>query len=460
MTLNFAETSPGVHMAQLEDASKGTFRTIVIIESLGKFTLYVDGEVALRDLPTFEAAASQADVILTKKGSRRMVQVAAGLVLLSVIGGSAVGAVNLLSGSSPLAIASAIQSKYAAMTKTESAVASTTQTEQSTTSIVRTKSPVSTVTINAPQSEPADVAPASQQAEASPIRTIPSPSSSSGQEETQSVEISSTPASAQTAPVSNDTADQESPPAESAKTAEAPKSDRRIFSATRPVFGGVRPPEAEGSATVVTTASPVPEAPATTPDTADAQESENAPNPYATTAAAPQVETPNAPATEPANVAETEAEPAEGDAPAVVAIPLPNKNPLGGGSGTSTSTNAGQAPARVAIVPQQDAEPASQDASPAAAQSTDTAERQQPIYPITAAPRRAEKQRAFGQRKKTRRIKNAKKRRNARRHARRHARRGRVMRCMYGGCRWVKVDGYYDRQYRRHRHLYGRLTRY
>ena len=134
MTLNFAETSPGVHMAQLEDSSKGIFRTIVIIESLGKFTLYVDGEVALRDLPTFEAAASQADVILTKKGSRRMVQVATALVLLSVIGGTAVGAVNLLSGSSPMALASAAQTAIAGTPRTESAVASRSEEEQPTAS--------------------------------------------------------------------------------------------------------------------------------------------------------------------------------------------------------------------------------------------------------------------------------------------------------------------------------------
>ena len=467
MTLNFAETSPGVHMAQLEDSSKGTFRTIVIIESLGKFTLYVDGEVALRDLPTFEAAASQADAILTKKGSRRMVQVATALVVLSMIGGTAVGAVNLLSGSSPLAIASAAQSTTATAPLTESAVASENRSTASTTSTERLPSPTKPVVINAPNSETAAVAPASEQPDPSPVQAPPATPNPYAQNASQAPEPApATPPSTTAAASPTDTADAEQPDqgAERAITAEPVKPKRRVFSATRPVFGGVRPPAAEGSATIVTVAPSAAEQPATEPPVADVQpvEAEPAPNPYATTATAPQPAAVNDPAPAQAEVAEREPQPVEDEGAQVVAVPLPNKNPLAGESNVAARTNVGEAPARVAIAPQPDAGPAIQE--PPAAETEKPAERQQPIYPITAAPRRAEKKRAFGSMRDVRPAKKARKHRKARRHARRHERRhyrrGRVMRCMYGGCRWVKTGGYYDRQYRRHRHLYGRLTKY
>ena len=459
MTLNFTETSPGVHMAQLEDSSKGTFRTIVIIESLGKFTLYIDGEVALRDLPTFEAAAAQADAILTSKGSRRMVQAAVALVLLSVIGGSAVGAANMLSGSSVLALASSVQSAIAGAPRTESAVASAAQGQQSTTSIVRSRSPVSTVVINAPKSETAEsVTPVSEPRTASPVRNVPLTPAPSAQDEPQSAQISPAPAPSTTAQSPTDTAGKQAQGTDNAKAVEPAIPDRRIFSATRPVFGG-RPPAAEGSATVVTTAPAVVEQPAQSQETADAQKVEEAPNPYATTTAAPKPAEANEPASEPAQVAETEPQTGEAEGLQVTAVPLPDKNPLGGNAEVAARTNSAQTSTTVAIVPQRDTAPAAQEPS-AVAQSDEPAVGQQPIYPITAAPHRAEKNRAFGQRKKARHTRKARKHRKARRHGRRHARRGRVMRCMYGGCRWVKAGGYYDRQYRRHRHLYGRLTKY
>ena len=77
-------------MAMWESPNSGNARTVVIIESLGQFTLYIDGDVAARDLDSFDTAASRAQTILTSGGSRRMVQMASALVVFAAVGGAAI----------------------------------------------------------------------------------------------------------------------------------------------------------------------------------------------------------------------------------------------------------------------------------------------------------------------------------------------------------------------------------
>ncbi len=96
MTLQFSETSPGVHMASWEHPKTGVFRTVVIIESLGSFTLYIDSEVVSRDLASLELARSRAEQMLVATGSRKVVVLAGALVGLAIIGGAGVGLSKLV----------------------------------------------------------------------------------------------------------------------------------------------------------------------------------------------------------------------------------------------------------------------------------------------------------------------------------------------------------------------------
>ena len=104
MRLQFTENVPGVHVATWQDPSNGAFRTIVIVKSLDGYSLYVDSEVVARELHTFESARVKADSVIASSRSAKMVQIAAALVAISLIGGSAVGIGHMLGSGPALAI--------------------------------------------------------------------------------------------------------------------------------------------------------------------------------------------------------------------------------------------------------------------------------------------------------------------------------------------------------------------
>ena len=228
MTLHFEETTPGVHMAMWENPNSGNARTVVVIESLGQFTLYIDGDVAARDLESFEAAVARAQSTLTSGGSRRMVQMASALVVFAAVGGAAIGVTHLMSGAS--GIASAVTAETQAIVKDVTGSAKKVAETQFTT-FKRVK----------PRNQPIVV---------SSIEPTSTSAAVSNETPVESVAINST------IPARTDQAEARIESSPSNVKAPVEPAGPRVFSATRPVFSGQpeKQPEAE---ITVKTVSPV-----------------------------------------------------------------------------------------------------------------------------------------------------------------------------------------------------------
>lgn len=388
MTLQFSETSPGVHMASWEDTSKGVFRTAVIIESLEKFTLYIDSDAVAVDLENFDKAVERANALAKSGSSRRLTQIAAGLVAVAVIGGAAVAAMSFTSDTSSVAIAAV--------------------------------------------TEPAKVAETTTYTNASPVKTVePTTTTKPAPKKVAFKPKPQVPASTGSVTVETDETDNEIV-ASNNDTVTVTKPSQittgsRIYSASNPALNGRTQVPAYGESF-------------SAGKTVDAPET-----------------------------ASLESEPVE-------IAPLPKKNPL-----WNDSEAAEPKKNEVAVVnpePETKTEVASdeEETFPVARTADDlindfmlkrtgksTVKRKKPsLYSnsLTASQiKKAEEKAAKAKAKKIKaaRIKAAKikaakiraaKRRAAHRRASRRPRR--VMRCMHGGCRWVKTGGYYDRQYRRH----------
>jgi len=205
MTLQFSETTPGIHMASWQHPKSGAYRTVVIIESLGSFTLYIDGESVASEIPTYEHAANRAEMVLTFTKSRKMVVMAGSLVLFAVVGGAAIGVSKLITGIADFAPAAAW-----------SAQALETITERP-----GTERPGKT-TINVPSSAPMPV-----------MSTPPTISGAIGTGPVKTAAQTRTPI-VRSVPA----ADVQSQPFTviNAKASPVPRKQPRIFSAARPVF--------------------------------------------------------------------------------------------------------------------------------------------------------------------------------------------------------------------------------
>ncbi|MBU2533217.1 MAG: hypothetical protein KKB37_10790, partial [Alphaproteobacteria bacterium] len=88
----FQETAPGVFTATVSADRNGPHHNVVVLDSAGTWQLFIDGEPAARDLPSFEAAAREVDLRIRKPGSTKMVKAAVFLVVASLAGATAVGA--------------------------------------------------------------------------------------------------------------------------------------------------------------------------------------------------------------------------------------------------------------------------------------------------------------------------------------------------------------------------------
>jgi len=96
MALHFSETAPGVHTTTLTNPKTDKRHNIAIIESCNAWQLFVDGELAARDLPSFKAAVAEAETKITARRTPTMVRAACLLVVLSVAGASAIGMTKVL----------------------------------------------------------------------------------------------------------------------------------------------------------------------------------------------------------------------------------------------------------------------------------------------------------------------------------------------------------------------------
>ncbi|MGI9479336.1 MAG: hypothetical protein ACR2PI_21720 [Hyphomicrobiaceae bacterium] len=96
MALHFSETAPGVHTTTLTNPKTEKRHNIAIIESCNAWQLFVDGELAARDLPSFKAAIKEAESKVTARRTSIMVRAACTLVLVSVAGASAIGMTKVL----------------------------------------------------------------------------------------------------------------------------------------------------------------------------------------------------------------------------------------------------------------------------------------------------------------------------------------------------------------------------
>ena len=415
MTIQFSETSPGVHMATWENPSTGIFRTVTIIESLEKFTLYIDGEVVARDLDTFAAAEGQASLRLTAGRSKRMVQVAAVLVAFVAIGGGVIGLSKLMTGASDIALATVSQPANAAQADKITGSPVTT---------LRTAKPAAVTTVSRSSTKVAAVQKplalsleaGLQQAPQTTAVVINDNAAADNSESTivEANEVEATPIAPTTQP------------------APAP----RVFSASRPAL---------------TSAKPAP-APVTTPvsvrEATNAISENTVAGPVATTTSVTQREDRPDETTTDAVTAQVQNEPATEQpltGPGILAVPLPTQKPAVAIARptmeTSTIATAALQPFKVAPADTANTSDATSTSQMTTSSDNHTTARQLAPASNYRAVTKAKK----SKKKATRKAKNRRKSRSRRRHTRR-----RVMRCMYGGCRWVTAGGYYDRQYRRH----------
>ena len=411
MTLQFEETTPGVHMAMWESPNSGNARTVVIIESLGQFTLYIDGDVAARDLDSFDTAASRAQTMLTSGGSRRMVQMASALVVFAAVGGAAIGVTHLLSGTS--GIAAAVASKTESIVK-EVKSGSTKVAEATFTTFKPVKPRNKSIVVSTVEPTSTTASVPSQSA----VEPVVINSSLPATTEPTAAEIETTPKSAG-APEK-----EEAPVAGSAEPA-----GPRIFSATRPVFGGTKQKQVEADV--------LQDKPVAISNERNSVAVTEAPKPVA-------IETENEPSTVGGS----------NDLPKVAvepeALPLPDRNPE---LQTAAANQTEERFVPVPVAPVKQAAPNPYETNSRPSESADATYQQ--LMRRAAAKRHAklEERRRKLKAKKHKSRKVVKKKRYTkkdRRVVRRRARR--VMRCMAGTCRWVHRGGYYDRRYRSSRY--------
>ncbi len=96
MALQFSETAPGVHTAAIINPKTDRRHNVAIIESCDAWQLFIDGELAVRDMPSFKAAAAEAQAKVMAPRTSNMVRAACILVLFSVTGASAIGMTKVL----------------------------------------------------------------------------------------------------------------------------------------------------------------------------------------------------------------------------------------------------------------------------------------------------------------------------------------------------------------------------
>lgn len=96
MALQFSETAPGVHTSSILNPKTEKRHNIAIIESCDAWQLFVDGELAVRDLPSFKAAVAEAEAKLAAPRTSTMVRAACILVVLGVAGATTIGMTKVL----------------------------------------------------------------------------------------------------------------------------------------------------------------------------------------------------------------------------------------------------------------------------------------------------------------------------------------------------------------------------
>ncbi len=422
MTLQFSQTSPGVHMATWEHPKSGIFRTAVIIESLETFTLYIDGEVVARDLPAYEQATTRAEIALNGSGARRLVAVAAGLVLFAVIGGSGVALSKLLTGPNDLA--------------TEPATGATVLKPRKS---VRKTQPVTTVTISKVRVSAAhdQVVPASRSAVA--VASAKPQPESTGVSGTTVSSAAKTPKKVATVKVVVD---------ERVSSDQSVATGNRVFSASRPMFGAPAATPAgtqnEQRITLV-------------PDTSPTPGDESIKDP-ATTSAEPASKTSarNLPATAEVQAGQMTPEarqevasvPSEAETTQAAAVPLPDRNPLD----TGDHVVFDETPASSARALAEPTEPKQIAVTPSKQTRTkraSKAKRQRSIRTSSNSARRKTRSAANKIRTRLRKTRHNRVVHNNGRV------RLRVMSCMIGRCGWVYLN---DRaayiRFKRRQHLY------
>lgn len=96
MALQFSETAPGVHTSSILNPRTDKRHNIAIIESCDVWQLFIDGELAVCDLPSFKAALAQAEAKFAPPRTSNMVRAACVLVVLSMAGASTIGLTKVL----------------------------------------------------------------------------------------------------------------------------------------------------------------------------------------------------------------------------------------------------------------------------------------------------------------------------------------------------------------------------
>ena len=118
MTLQFTETAPGVHTTTLVNPKSDVRHNIAVIESCGAYQVFVDGELAVRDLASFQAAVDAATAYMSAPKTSYMVRAAGMLVILSIVGATTV-AVSKFIPAADSASASAIEAASPVVTTFE-----------------------------------------------------------------------------------------------------------------------------------------------------------------------------------------------------------------------------------------------------------------------------------------------------------------------------------------------------
>ena len=373
-------------MASWEGPQKGNFRTAVIIESLGQFTLYIDSDAIAVNLDSFETAVERANSFAASGGSNRMIKIAAGLVAVAVIGGAAVGVMNFMSDSSGVAIA--------AVTEPAKEVVTTTY-----------KAPTPVKTIVAPKPAP------------KVVYTKPRVPASTG-----SIKV-------ETAKSSNDTATSNDETVTVTKPSQI-TTGTRVYSASNPALNGrTRVPLYGDTFTEENEVASLPNAVVET----DNDPVEIAPlpkkNPLWNDSEA--VSAPAEPKQSEVAIAKPEAEPKT-----EVANEEEEGFPVARSADDLIKDFMIKRTGKSTVKKKKVADPYAGELTASQLKKAQAAK----AAKIKAAKIKAAKIRAA-------KLRAAKKRAALRRA---HRRPRRVMRCFHGGCRWVSSGGYYDRQYRRH----------
>jgi hypothetical protein len=317
MALEFTETAPGVHTATLSDPKTGQSRNIAIIESCDAWQLFIDGEIAARDLPSFAAAIEQGKKSVGGRSPRLMG--ISGMVVLGTFAGalaigSAMLAIPFSSGPAEgRATPTAATTTRTAATRLAAPTASELAPSDKTSApaILSAEEPT-TPEFAAPAAKPlAKPALAADLGPGEPVKTTAS----------NTKEVSQVPKKAIVAETPN--------PAPAVPAASIIKPAARLFSAENPVLG--KPASSSGPLRAKEIIAPekAATAPTTTPaqkdETANAATIENATATIETSTSKPEVEaTPPAPVSNESKPDATETQPIT---TASIAPPLPSAAP-------------------------------------------------------------------------------------------------------------------------------------